>query len=76
MKYTLLLIVFLSTSSFAQDKISVTKKSCASVQKNIDTINKKMRNKYTARQGESYREKLRKLYKKETQCRKKRYKTK
>ncbi|GAA5134590.1 hypothetical protein [Thalassotalea piscium] len=79
MKYVLLLalISVLSNVSFAKSKqITITKKSCATVTTKINTINKKMRNQYSAKQGESYRKKLRKLYKKENQCHKKRFKTK
>lgn len=78
MKYVLILALLsaFATNSFAQAKIKVTKKSCASVTTKIDTINKKMRNQYSAKQGETYRKKLRKLYKKENQCHKKRFKTK
>ncbi|GHE82521.1 hypothetical protein [Thalassotalea profundi] len=76
MKYLLLAILFsiCSFNTIAQTK--VTKKSCAKITSKIESINKKMRNKYSVKQGESYREKLRKLYKKDTQCRKKRFKTK
>ena len=78
MKYVLLLALFsaYSTHSLAQAHVKLTKKSCATVGTKIDTINKKMRNQYSAKQGETYRKKLRKLYKKENECHKKRLKTK
>lgn len=78
MKYVLMLALLsvFSINCFAQAQVKVTKKSCASVTTKIDTINKKMRNQYSAKQGENYRKKLQKLYKKENQCHKKRFKTK
>lgn len=76
MKFFVIIIMLSIVHTAQAAKVKVTKKSCAKVSTKIETINKKMRSKYSIKQGESYRKKLRKLYKKEGQCHKRRFKTK
>lgn len=64
-KYSLCFILLLMFHSpITASKVS-DKEKCLKVKEKIEVIHKKMRHKYSSKQGEKYRRKLDKLYKEE-----------